>query len=211
MRWLPLLWMLLWCSPVPVTASPVDAESELALWVARVAVNEGAFKARAQAALVWQTARNAASTTERRAAWLYRHSPRVHGHRPCRGGNCRWTPQLERGEQQPVALGLPGDFWELKVLPFWTDTLRYVDWLVRGERAVDDPCHVTPRTWGCEADRPRALAQGLYPIGCVGTLDDGFTYAKDCYRGGYWVCDPRFEPANQSDGGALLWSSVAVR
>jgi len=210
------IWLMLPCSPIPVAAAPRDAlredalREELALWVARVAANEGALKARSQAALVWQTTRNAAPTTEKRSEWLSKHSPRVHGRRACRAGNCRWTPALQRGEEQPEALGLPADYWTLKVLPLWLDTLTYVDWMVQGERDSEDPCHITPRTWGCEMDRPLALSRGLYPIGCADTKDDGFAYARDCYRSGVWACDPRFEPETQTQW-SELWSSVATR
>jgi hypothetical protein len=203
---------LLWpCDPV--TAAPRrerQERSELALWVARVSANEGALKNRRQAALVWQTTRNAAPTTAKRADWLSRHSPRVHGLRACGAGNCRWTPELQRSEEQPLSLGLPLDQWMLRVLPIWHDTLAYVDWLVQGDRRTEDPCPITPRTWGCELDRPRALSRGLYPIGCYGTSDDGYAYAKDCFRGGVWACDPRFEPAVQTEN-TELWSSVAIR
>jgi hypothetical protein len=213
--WAVWVWVLasLPCDPVPVVAalrSEHTERRELALWVARVSANEGALKNRREAALVWQTTRNAAPTTLKRAGWLSRHSPRVHGSRPCPHGNCRWTPELQRGEEQPPSLILPWDQWLLRVLPLWHDTLAYVDWLVQGDLSSEDPCPVTPRTWGCERDRPRALSRGLYPIGCYGTVDDGFAYAKDCFRGGVWACDPRFEPEVQTQP-TELWSSVAIR
>jgi hypothetical protein len=88
------------------------------------------------------------------------------------------------------------DLWELRVAPTWISILAYVDWLVRGERKSDDPCAVRPRTWGCEEDRARAISEGLYPIGCVDTLNDGFTYERDCWSGDVWLCDARFKPAS---------------
>lgn len=167
---------------------------QLSLWVARVAVNEGALRNRPEAALVWQTVRSSSATSTGRAEWLARHSPRVHGSRPCKAGNCFWTPNLTRGSALPLGLTLPVDFWHARIAPLWRDTLAYVDWLVLGDRKTDDPCHVTPRTWGCEQDRDRAIRQGLYPIGCKDTLDDGFTLASACWSEGQWVCDARFRP-----------------
>lgn len=178
------------------TSAAID---DLVLRVARVATNEGALKHRYEAALVWQTTRNSGSTTSKRTSWLRRHSPRVNGGRPCKVGNCFWTPNLERNGNLPAGLVLDLDYWQARVAPIWLDTVRYVDWMVRGDRASEDPCHVQPRTWGCEADRRRALVEGLYPIGCRRPTgaDDGFALAKDCWRGA-WVCDPRFEPVIQS-------------
>ena len=183
---------------------------DLALWVARVAVNEGAFKNRPEAALVWQTARSSGRTTEKRAAWLAKHSPRVHGSRPCVRGNCFWTPNLTRSAAMPDGLKIPLDYWTVRVSPLLVDTLRYVDWMVSGDRTSEDPCPITPKTWGCEADRKRAMLEGLYPIGCRGTLDDGFTYEKHCWSSERrWLCDKRFEPSVQTDGPSVLWASVA--
>jgi hypothetical protein len=214
---LAVLWWCVfwWCAP-PVRAMAAPAAAELqrlldfSVWVARVSANEGALKNRPEVALVWQTARSSARTTEKRAAWLAKHSPRVHGTRPCKVGNCFWTPNLTRSAAMPDGLRIPVDYWTVKVAPLWVDTLRYSDWLVLGNRTSDDPCHVTPKTWGCEQDRARALREGLYPIGCTRTLDDGFTYAKYCWSGGRWVCDPRFEPGIQSDRPSDVWQSLAV-
>ncbi len=194
---------------MPPSASTL---SELALRVARVAVNEGAFKHRYEAALVWQTTRNNGVNTSKRLSWLKRHSPRVNGTRECKVGNCFWTPNLERSTTLPAGLVLPLDYWTLRVAPIWTDTLRYVDWMVTGDRATEDPCHVQPRTWGCEADRKRALAQGLYPVGCRRPkgADDGFAQARDCWRG-RWLCDPRFEPSIESEPPSPLDMSIARR
>jgi len=214
-----VLWCSAWlCAPVAQATSTNTAHAALldfALWVARVAANEGAFVNRPEAALVWQTARSSAKTTEKRAAWLAKHSPRVHGSRPCKVGNCCWTPNLTRSDAMPdgIALGRhPLDVWNIRVAPIWRDTLRYVDWMVLGDRTSEDPCPITPKTWGCEADRKRALREGLYPIGCRGTLDDGFTYAKHCWQGSSgWACDKRFEPSVQTDGPGALWASYARR
>jgi len=191
-------WQPVYAHPAAMVRGPLEAQTrrDLALQVARVATNEGALKRRAQAALVWQTTRESASTTAKRAEWLAKHSPRVHLTRPCRSGNCSWTPYLERSSALPPGLKIPLDYWQIFVAPVWLDTLAYVDWLVRGERKVDDPCPLRPQTWGCEADRAGAMKRGLYPIGCIDTLDDGFTTEKHCWSGEAWLCDPRYKPAS---------------
>jgi hypothetical protein len=189
---------------------PQPARSEaydLVLWIARLATNEGAFKNRHEAALVWQTVRESAPTLDGRRRWLQEHSPRVHLLRPCLSGNCLWTPHLQPNGAFPDGLVLeienPIGFWNAKLAPVWLDTLEYVRWLVEGERASDDPCHIPPRTWGCEGDRESAIRErDLYPIGCHRPFgdksDDGFTRRVDCYRDGVWSCDPRFAPVIES-------------
>ena len=212
-----LFWAWLWCStPTARAGGAAEAQElaaryELALWVARVAANEGALKNRPEAALVWQTTRTNGKDTTRRTDWLARHSPRVHGTRPCGGGNCMWSANLTREAALPAGLLLRLDQWEIRVAPLWLDTLRYVDWMVLGDRTSEDPCHVPPRTWGCELDRARALTKGLYPIGCRGTSDDGYTYAKNCWQGARgWVCDPLFEPAAQTEDSMLTESFASA-
>ncbi len=193
-------------------AQPLSA-ADLVLQTARVSANEGAFKYRYEAALVWQTTRNSAKTDAKRLAWLLRHSARVGGTRPCKVGNCFWTPNLERSAVLPAGLNIPADFWAVRVAPIWLDTLRYVTWMVTGERTSEDPCPVQPRTWGCEADRARALREGLYPVGCrrpAADADDGYALAKDCWRG-RWLCDPRWEPAIQSEPPSMYDTSIALR
>jgi hypothetical protein len=224
-----LTFVVLWIAFAPWCLAPKSARSqelptesainELILRVARTAVNEGAFKHRNEAALVWQTVRSSTARvrsadplkiTKRRIEWLSQHSARVNGRRPCLGGNCMWTPNLERDGALPAGLVIDADYWRVRVAPLWLDTLRYVDWMVRGERESEDPCHVSPRTWGCEADRAGALARGLYPIGCRRPRggDDGFAYAKDCWRG-RWLCDPLYEPAVTSEPPSPLDMSIA--
>lgn len=192
--WLIGLWIWLW-----VVASPAHAEhselSDLVLWVARVSTNEGAFQNRTEAALVWQATRNSGKNTAKRARWLRKHSPRVHGDRECKRGNCFWTPNLLRDESKPVGLNIPTDEWLVDIAPLWRDTFKYVDWMVRGNRSSEDPCHVVPKTWGCAEDLKRALREGLFPIGCHDTPDDGFTYEKYCWQGSAWVCDPKYRPS----------------
>ncbi len=206
--------LLVWVLPNPGAASIVD----LGLQVARVSANEGAFVYRSTTPLVWQVARSNARelTEESIAEFLARHSPRVHGTRPCLGGNCLWSPHLTRDGVQPAGLDLRADIWAIKVAPIWLDTLRYADYLVRGFRRDADPCRIQPRTWGGPMDRQKAIARGLYPIGCDGgagctrdSCNDGYTFYARCWVDGVWACDPHEEPAVQSvEPAEQLWSSL---
>jgi hypothetical protein len=190
---------------IPTASADVD----LGLHVARVAANEGALVNRRETALIWQVARVNGLKRGFNGIddFLRRHSGRVYGLKPCFGGNCMWSPQLTRSDVQPLGLNLRADIWALRVAPIWLDVLRYADYLVAGlgtprERA-DDPCHLPPRTWGGPMDKAGAIARGIYPIGCVGTCswpscNDGYTFYKDCWKDGFWACDPTAEPAVQS-------------
>ena len=199
---LALLWLGFWFFVI-LTAPTAHAEHltepDLALFVARVSANEGSFVSRKEAALVWQTTRSSAKTDAKRFEWLGRHSPRVGGTQVCKSGNCFWTPNLSRAGFLPVGLDIKQDMWDRRVAPLWLDTLRYVDWMVQGGRKSEDPCPVTPTTWGGPMDRRGALTRGLIPIGCRGTLNDGYTYAKHCWSAGSWLCDPSVEPAVVSE------------
>ena len=176
--------------------------SDLALQVARVAANEGAFRHRVTTALVWQVVReNGGKTNASKLRFLNRHSQRVGGTKRCYSGNCFWTPFLARNSEQPQGLILREDYWQLHVAPVWRDTLAYADWLVRGQRKQDDPCPVKPRTWGGPMDREGALREGLYPIGCRGSqrctkasCNDGYTTYNGCWKNGQWSCERDLEP-----------------
>lgn len=179
-----------------------DSRPDLALQIARVSANEGALRYRVTTALVWQVVRqNGGNTLSKMASFLRRHSPRVHGQRVCRIGNCFWTPNLGRNDNKPAGLVLRNDFWHIRILPFWRDALSYADWLVSGQRKSDDPCSVQPQTWGGPMDRAGAIKRGLYPIGCrsmdactTDSCNDGFTTYARCWENGAWVCDPSAEP-----------------
>lgn len=179
---------------------------DLGLFVARVSSNEGAFFHRTETALVWQVVRvNGGSLPAKQYAFLSRHSKRVAGLKPCLGGNCLWSPFLNRAGIQPPGLILPADLWEIRIRPLWFDVLAYADWMVGGQRSSEDPCHIPPRTWGGAMDREEAIAvRGLYPIGCAmrcknrDSCDDGFAPYNECWADGHWICDPLFAPAVES-------------
>jgi hypothetical protein len=156
-------------------------ERRLARHLAAVAANEGALWSPRDLELIWQTVENRADTAAGRDRWLRQHSGRVLGTRKCRSGNCRWSSQLGRGKTIPaaVAAGKAG-YWRVVVLPRYRELLRRARQLVAG-RPYEKPCHIEPYTWGGVGkpggvdDRPHAADNGLYPIGCEGTLNDGFT------------------------------------
>ena len=197
------LMLFLWGESTPIHASKTD----LGFRLAQVSANEGAFVYPSTTNLVWQVVReNGGKNIESMADFLARHSPRVHGLRPCFKNNCLWTKNLTRGITYPEGLLIRDDIWVLKVAPIWQDTIRHADWLVTGMRTSEDPCPIKPRTWGGPKDREKAIVNGLYPIGCfrgVGnctrdSCNDGYTFYKSCFQDGAWACDPTSQPVIQS-------------
>lgn len=189
---------------VLLVASSARGDVDLGLRIAKVAANEGALVNWRETALIWQTARHMGrGNPEKIAEWLAKHSRRVHGLRPCSSGNCLWSRNLTRSDVYPAGLTIKAELWAIRVAPVWLSVLQYADWLVRGLKTQDDPCHIQPRTWGGPMDRAGALARGLFPIGCVGrchynSCNDGYTTYDRCWRDGVWSCDPAEEPAIQS-------------
>jgi len=160
-----------------VDAAPVlptwhGSESQrLALAVAKVAANEGGMLRAADVAVVWQTARSHGRTSLQRLRWLRGHSRRVLGTEcePKRHGNCAWTRHLRWGTRRPE--GWPAQVsWRPLA---WLRVLQLSLDLVEG-RTHFEPCPVDPWTWGGRMDVRHAVAVGLVPIGCQGSLNDGF-------------------------------------
>jgi len=179
--------------------------------VARISANEGALHSHADAALVWQATRvNGDRARDGRAGWLSRHSPAVAGRRACARGNCRWSPYLARDGRFPTGLAVTHDFWRVRVRPAWLSLLQYVDDLVLNDRDDDDPCAIEPATWGGKMDIVGARARGLYPIGCVGTLNDGFATARTCTVNGEWRCAPLDAPAARARARLTVRAEVAA-
>ena len=210
LKTLGFLGTFLLCALYATTSRGAEVHTDLGLQVAKVAVNEGAFKYRVTVALVWQVVReNGGKTIESMSEFLSRHSPRVNGRKPCKVGNCFWTPNLDRSDAQPLGLDFPNDvkrnYWPKKVLRYWKDTLAYSDWLVRGMRKDHDPCQVKPTTWGGPMDRTRAIREGMFPItcqlldGCKGDMcNDGYTTYRHCWKNGVWACEADLQPQMQS-------------
>ncbi len=171
--------------------APTAVQLRLALQVARVAANEGALHNHADAALIWQAVRvNGDKARDGRLGWLRRHSKRVAGIKACSKGNCLWTRNLTRSKREPVGYIAGSADWRDITADAWTELLRYVDGLVSGDSAADDPCPLPPRTWGNAGDRQRAINDGLYPFKCAGALNFGFVLEADCMVRGEWLCDP---------------------
>lgn len=140
-----------------------------AVW--RVGLNEGCLLNLRDCALVWQVVEG---WSEPRLPRLRRHSSRVLGLKPCTTGNCRWSRDLSRDASVPAALASgQAAWWRVVAAPRARAALAYVRKLVRGE-IVDRPCPITPFTWGGPGDVQHAARNGLFPIGCEGTLNDGF-------------------------------------
>lgn len=172
-----VLWLALAFNRCDASAQS-DSPAALRLLVRqvwRVAVNEGCLANLRDCSLVWQVVQGQAPTAERRLDFLNRHSPRVAGVRPCGASvNCAWTREITEDMAAPSAFG-DVDHWRLVTAPRAQRALDYVRELVAGS-LIDRPCPVQPRTWGGPGDVAQALARGLYPIGCDGTLNDGFAF-----------------------------------
>lgn len=150
-----------------------DDELELAFRVAKVAANEGALWNLRDTALIWQTVEHRGRDTAARLKWLAKHSPKVHGMRACLRGNCLWSQHLKRNATLPAGLAAGLEYWEWKLAPKWSDVLLYAEQLVAGD-VVDRPCLSPPDTWGGPGDVENAIAHGLIPLGCEGTLNEGW-------------------------------------
>ena len=158
----------------------------LARAVAVVAAHEGALKTLRDVDLIWQSAQFNGDTDAKRLAWLQMHSGRALGIKPCVGeSNCLWSGALAHGARvvsaETIKLGKvdPG-YWRTVTVPRFERVLARARELVSGA-PYERPCPIEPRTWGGVGrdplgadDREHAAGEGLFPIGCVGTLNDGF-------------------------------------
>ncbi len=140
---------------------------------------------------MWQVTRfNGDKARDGRMGWLRRHSKKVAGIEPCAKGNCLWTPYLSRSLREPAGYLAGSKDWRDITRSAWESLLQYVDQLVLEEVTEDDPCALEPATWGGKMDLAGARKRGLYPIGCTGTLNDGFATASVCTVDGVWRCAP---------------------
>ncbi len=158
----------------PQTGHCDDVREQLALDVARVAVNEAGFGSPRDVLLIWQVVEANGRTDADRLAWLRRHSacPTAQTTREValsRPGNCRWTRELDASDRRPESW--PADVvWRAES---WARVRRLALRLVFGleRRRV---CSVAPMTWGGPMDHERALERGLVPVECEGTLNRGY-------------------------------------
>lgn len=154
-------------------------ERRLAFHVAKVSVNEGALWNPPEVGLVWQVVEHRADTTGNRLRFLAKHSPRALGFLPCEKGpraNCHWARNLSRDlEVRPEGLDVAQDYWQLKLAPRWAVVLFAAEAMVAGVPYAK-PCDSPPHSWGGRraVDWAAAVQRGLIPIGCHGTLNEGW-------------------------------------
>lgn len=164
----------------------LSVRDKLARAVAVVAAHEGALVSPRDLDLIWQATAYNGQTDEQRLGWLRSHSARALGSKPCVSGNCTWSADLYAGAAIPAAVAsgrVSGGYWRTVTLPRFQHLLSRAKLLVNGA-PYDKPCGIEPRTWGGvgrDGVDDRAVAArkfGRYPIGCAGTLNDGFAPAK---------------------------------
>lgn len=178
------------CLLVPVayaeSSKKNPIQENLARAIAVVAAHEGALKSPRDLDLIWQTTTYNAQTDEQKLTWLRGHSGRALGSKPCLHGNCIWSVDLYQKAPVPAAVAsgrVSSGYWNAVTKPRFEKLLGRARELVQGA-AYDKPCSIEPRTWGGvgrDGVDDRAVAAkrfGRYPIGCDGTLNDGFAPAK---------------------------------
>ena len=140
-----------------------------------MAANEGALWNLRDTALIWQVVENRGDDTKSRTRWLQKHSPRALGLKPCNGAgrNCQWSRNLRKEGTIPAGMAAGGDYWRYKLQPRWLEVLALAEQLVAGTTR-DKPCPTPPDTWGGDMDWANAVAHGLVPCGCEGTLNEGW-------------------------------------
>ena len=161
-------------------ASAASHSAALSHGIAMVSANEGALWNLRDVNLICQVTMGSASTHERRLRWLRGHSGRVMGDKPCKAGNCRWTRNLTRhANALPANIasgkGGPKDwdaYWRVELAPRWQAIMDLADRCVLGE--LEKPCHLTPTTWDGRRWIHKAVMAGWMPVGCRGTLNEGF-------------------------------------
>lgn len=153
-----------------------DYRPQLALELAVVAAHEGALDNLRDTALLFQVLESRARTDRGRLALLRAHSPRALGIEPCNGGNCRWSVELLHAPSTTPS-SVDAGYWRTVRAPQWTLVQRKALGLVYGTDS-DRPCPVAPWSWGGAMDLSGAwLERRLVPLGCEGTLNDGFAFA----------------------------------
>lgn len=153
-----------------------DYRPQLALELAVVAAHEGALDNVQDTALVWQVVEARGRTDRERLSFLRSHSGRALGRKPCTEANCVWSVELLNAPSKTPA-SVDQGYWRSVRAPQWELVQRKALGLVYG---VDDdrPCLGTPYSWGYAGDLDGAYRlRGLVPMGCEGTLNDGFALA----------------------------------
>lgn len=164
-------------------AQDMRISERLALAVAKVCANEASLEqARpADCALIWQTTRRHGRTPGARLAWLRAHSSCVLSERPLSArellGNCVWSRHLSASEEAPQAW--PEQIAWPRYAPRWRTMRAFARRLVAGAVPPGGwPCTEDPFTWGGPMDHADAVASGLVPLSCRGTLNEGYRYQR---------------------------------
>lgn len=175
--------LLVLVTAVPVKADPPTALRELALAIAKVAMNEYRTETEdgqwngtvsSELLLIVQVTESHGRTPRARLRWLERHSRRVLGNdprRPCREGrSCQWTRNLDWSNDEPE--GWPqGARWN----PDAWSWAKELSWDAVTGLETERPCVGRPMTWGSRKhDYEGAVASGQHPVHCE-TPDDGNT------------------------------------
>lgn len=157
-------------------AEPRDPRDQLALELAVVAAHEGALDNLRDTALVWQVVEARARTTHGRLGFLRAHSPRALGYKRCTTSNCVWSVELLHDPNVPPE-SLSAKWWNTTRASQWERIRRYAAELVYGVE-LWRPCLAAPYSWGYAGDLESAwLERRLVPLGCEGTMNEGFTPA----------------------------------
>jgi hypothetical protein len=129
-----------------------NPKDQLALELAVVAAHEGALDNARDTALVWQVVEARALTTQARLMFL-------------------------RAQPDEPPASLSSAWWNATRAPAWMEVRRYASELVYGIE-LWRPCPVAPYSWGYAGDLESAwLERRLVPVGCEGTMNEGFTVA----------------------------------
>jgi hypothetical protein len=173
------------------------AERALALYVARVAFNEG-MDSESDLAMIWNIARASGDTTQRRIDWLRNHSRCVMGLIPrdaarARRGHCSWTRDLVPDGSRPPGFVECRDANRDGEVDFpchgrWT-RIR-ARWMAHLERAVEHVagtrvlivCPSTPDTWDGRRWLEDAVARGHVPLDCKYTRNEGYMFRSRARR-----------------------------
>lgn len=154
---------------------------QLALELAVVAAHEGALDNTNDVALVWQVVEARAHTTADRLSFLRGHSPHALGRESRKGlcmpeDNCWWSAQLLKAPDR-VPSGFAKGWWAAARAERWLAVRRKAQELVYGVE-LWRPCPSRPYSWGGAMDVNGAWKERrLVPLGCAGTLNEGFAPA----------------------------------
>jgi hypothetical protein len=165
---------------IVLTSAQAQAEldtrvrDELALAIAKVAVNEAGWGAPADVAMIHQITEGHGATDVERLAWLRAHSGCVLTYRPIERTrrNCRWARHLADNDLEPE--GWPEDVLWQNYVRRWRQIRMLSRALVEG-RSTIRPCRETPTTWGSPQDHERAIRNGrLRMVECRSTINRGY-------------------------------------